>query len=144
MPNTPLNLYSHLFILPLLLVLITSLLSYFGGYQNPIERNLTGYAGSIFKTLVVAIGIMLGLLFFLKIEYISRFVILVFAVLELGTVFVIRVIYSNNFKEQVRGGKKMGIQIKRCVCLKKKISGIKRNDECNNGKQKVQPEKQTV
>ena len=101
-----LDFYSHIFILPLLLVLIISFLSYFGGYKNPIQKNLTGYAGSIIKTLIVSIGIILGLLFFLKIQYVSRFVILFFAILELITLFVIRVIYSNNFKEQVRSGKK--------------------------------------
>ena len=101
-----LDFYSHIFILPLLLVLIISFLSYFGGYKNPIQKNLAGYAGSIIKTLIVSIGIILGLLFFLKIQYVSRFVILFFAILELVTLFVIRVIYSNNFKEQVRSGKK--------------------------------------
>ena len=101
-----LDFYSHIFILPLLIVLIISLLSYFGGYKNPIQKNLTGYAASIIKTLIVSIGVILGLLFFLKIQYVSRFVILFFAILELVTLFVIRVIYSNNFKEQVKSGKK--------------------------------------
>lgn len=104
--NYPLNIYSHLFILPLLLVLVTSFLSYFGGYDNPAQRSLAGYTGSIIKALVLAIGIILALLFFLQIEYVSRFVILVFAFLELATLFIIRTIYSNNFNEQVKSGKK--------------------------------------
>ena len=42
-----LDFYSHLFILALLLVLISTLLSYFGGYENPVKRNLSGYAGAM-------------------------------------------------------------------------------------------------
>ena len=104
--SQPLHFYSHLFILPLLLVLVTSLLSYFGGYKNPTQISIPGYSGAIIKALVVSIGAIMGLLFFLKIEYVSRFVIITFMFLEFFTLLVLRFIYSNNFKNQIRNGTK--------------------------------------
>ena len=49
----PVDLFSHLFILPLLIVLITSFLTYFGAYGNPARTKLSNYFASIIKATVI-------------------------------------------------------------------------------------------
>ncbi|MBU1045483.1 MAG: sugar transferase [Candidatus Omnitrophica bacterium] len=101
-----LDFFSHLFLIPLILVFTTSFLSYFGGYKSPERTNLAGYSWSIFRAIVLTISALLAILFFLHIQYISRFVIFIFAFLELCTLLVIRTITLVYFKEQVKSGKK--------------------------------------
>jgi exopolysaccharide biosynthesis polyprenyl glycosylphosphotransferase len=103
----PLNFLSHIFILPLLLTFITGSLSYYGGYRRPSTTSLVSYAWSIFRAVAVSVGALLGLLFFLQIEYVSRFVILIFASMEFFVLLFIRLMIIRNFKEQVRSGKKI-------------------------------------
>lgn len=97
---------SHLFLLPLLLAFITSLLSYFGAYEGPNRKTITGYAWAISRATALAVVLLLTLLFFLKIEYVSRFVILIFALAEPMVLFIIRVFVTRNFKKQVKSGEK--------------------------------------
>ncbi|WP_245590126.1 sugar transferase [Desulfobulbus elongatus] len=101
----PLDLYSHVFLIPLLLALTISLLSYFGAYQGPNRKNYGAYFWAVAKTVFVTVATLLSLLFFLKIEYVSRFVILIFAVLELVVLSTIRGVAIRIFKDQVRSGK---------------------------------------
>ncbi len=102
----PLLFSSHIFVLPLLLVLITSTMTYFQGYQDPTQRKLSGYAWSIVRSIVLSVATLLVLLFFLQVEYVSRFVILLFAVIEILTLLLIRITAIANFKRQVKSGKK--------------------------------------
>ncbi|MFT5701033.1 MAG: exopolysaccharide biosynthesis polyprenyl glycosylphosphotransferase [Desulforhopalus sp.] len=106
-PTTPLHFSSHLFIIPLLLALVTSTLSYFGGYQSPFKTKLFGYCWSITQAIIVAVGILLVLLFFLRIQYVSRFVILLFASLELCVLVSFRAFVIAYYKKQVKSGAKM-------------------------------------
>ena len=103
----PLNFVSHLFILPLLIAFLIGSLSYFGGYRSPYNTSLIGYSWSILRAIVVAVGSLLVLLFFLQIEYVSRLVIVLFASLEFFVLLFIRLISIVYFKEQVRSGKKI-------------------------------------
>jgi exopolysaccharide biosynthesis polyprenyl glycosylphosphotransferase len=102
-----LDLYSHVFLIPLLLALVLSLLSYFGAYQGPQKTTLVSYGWAIFKTIVLTVSVLLSLLFFLKIEYVSRFVVLIFPVFELVVLFLIRAVALQYFKSQVKSGKKI-------------------------------------
>ena len=68
----PLHLSSHLFILPLILVLTTGALNYFGGYRSPYDTRFSGYLLSILKTIFVAVSILLALLFFALFKEIIR------------------------------------------------------------------------
>ncbi len=98
--------YSHVFLLPLLLVFITSFLSYFGGYRGPHQSTLPGYAWAISRAVLCTVSILLTLLFFLKIEYVSRFIILIFALVEPMVLLVIRAFALRYFKDQVESGEK--------------------------------------
>ncbi len=97
--------YSHLFIIPLLLALIIAFLTYFGAYESPRNTNIIGYAWAIFRGLSLAIGILLTLLFFLDIQYISRLVVLAFAAMEFFILVAIRVVVRSYFLGALTSGK---------------------------------------
>lgn len=98
---------SHIFILPLSLALILAPLSYFGGYDSPYSvRHLTIYLWAVARAVLLGGGILLALLFFLKIEYVSRMVILLFISFELCSLFTIRVWYFYYHKKMVKSGDK--------------------------------------
>jgi len=103
----PVDFYSHLFLIPLLLVLVVSSLSWFGGYRGPHETTLTSYAWSIVRSVVLSVGVILSLLFFFKIEYVSRFVILAFASAEFFVLIFIRIGIIRYFKNQVKSGRRV-------------------------------------
>jgi len=114
------DIYSHLFLVPLLLVLLLGSLSYFGGYRRPFEMTLFNYGWAILRSTAVAVGVLLSLLFFFEIQYVSRFVILIFAVFELFVLLAIRAVVIWNFKNSIEGGKKslrvliVGTQARAC------------------------------
>ncbi len=101
-----LSLYSHIFLLPLLLLFIISFLSYFGAYKGPHQATLPGYAWAITQAVLCSVGILLTLLFFLDIEYINRFVILFFALAEPLVLLIIRVFSIRYFHNQIKSGEK--------------------------------------
>ena len=104
-PQEYINFYSHLFLLPLLLALLIGFLSYFGAYQGPRYATIPGYAWAIFRGLVVSVGILLGLLFFLEIQYISRLVILFFSLIEFFVLLLIRITIKRYFSRSIKSGK---------------------------------------
>ena len=98
---------SHIFILPLSLALILMPLSYLGGYESPYKaRHLTIYLWAVARAVSLGGGILLALLFFLNIEYISRFVIILFIIFEVASLFIIRVWYFYYYKRLVKSGDK--------------------------------------
>ena len=99
------DLYSHLFLIPLLLSLTIGSLSWFGGYHGPHETTFAAYLWAICKAMFVTVGVLLALLFFLKIEYVSRFVVLIFAGLEFCVLVLNRACAIRYFKEQVKSGR---------------------------------------
>jgi len=100
------DIYSHLFLVPLLLVLLLGSLSYFGGYRGPYEMTLFKYGWAVLRSTAAAVGVLLSLLFLLEIQYVSRLVILIFAVFELFVLLAIRAWVIWNFKNSIESGKK--------------------------------------
>ncbi len=103
-PDGDINFFTHLFLLPLLLVLIIYFLSYFGAYELPRYTSSTKYVWAIFRGISLAIGILLALLFFLNIQYISRAVIFTFAGGEFFALVALRVAVKNYFSRSVISG----------------------------------------
>ena len=101
------DLYSHIFLLPLQLSIMLGLLSSFGGYRRPHLFTLAKYSWAIFRSDTIATGILLILLFFLQIHYVSRAVIVVFAVVEFFSLLGVRVYAVWDFKKTVRSGEKV-------------------------------------
>lgn len=99
------NLYSHIFLLPLLLALLINFLSYFGAYRGPRYCSLSYYAWALFRGLAISVGVLLALLFFLKIQYISRVVILIFSVVAFFFLFFVRIGVKRYFLRAIQSGK---------------------------------------
>jgi len=99
------GLYSHVLILPLLLALLIGFLTYFGAYRRPRYTDISEYAWAIFRTIFLAIGVLLGLLFFLDIQYVSRFVILTFSIVDFFVLLAIRIAVKKYFIRTVKNGK---------------------------------------
>jgi exopolysaccharide biosynthesis polyprenyl glycosylphosphotransferase len=104
-PDGEISLFTHFFLLPLLLVLVVSFLSYFGAYALPKYTSNVKYAWSVLRGVALAIGILLTLLFFFNIQYISRAVIFTFAGLEFLALFSIRIAVKNYFFRSVASGR---------------------------------------
>ena len=95
---------SHFFLLPLLLVLLVTFLSHFGAYALPRHTSVKLYVWAVFRGVCLAIAILLILLFFLNIQYVSRAVILAFAVVEFLALVAIRVAAKSYFNRAVESG----------------------------------------
>ncbi len=104
-PEENIELSSHLFLVPLLLTLLISFLSYFGAYKNPQVTSLISYSWAIFRSLLLTFGILLSLLFFLEIQYISRFVILIFAIADFFILLTIRFCVVQHFQRSMQNGR---------------------------------------
>jgi exopolysaccharide biosynthesis polyprenyl glycosylphosphotransferase len=105
LPETEsLSLFSHLFLVPLILVFTTTFLTYFGGYKSPEKTSMVGYSWSILRATVLTVFSLLAILFFLNIPYVSRLVIVVFAFLELSMLLISRVIIIAYFRKQIASG----------------------------------------
>lgn len=100
-----LDISSHIFLIPLILVFVTSFLAYFGGYKGPLKTNVVSYAWSIVRTLVLTVSLLLVLIFFLDIKYISRFVISLFALIEFLALLGLRIFAIQHFRNQLKNGK---------------------------------------
>ena len=105
LPEESGDLYSHLFIIPLLLALLIGFLSYFGAYDGPRYTSIVSYSWAILRAMILAIGVLLALLFFLNIQYVSRFVILAFSVADFAVLLVVRIIIKNYFIRSIKSGK---------------------------------------
>lgn len=103
-PDADVNFFTHLFLLPLILVLVASFLSYFGAYGLPRYTSNAKYAWAVFRGISLSIGILLTLIFFLHIQYISRAVILIFAGLDFIALVALRVAVKNYFSRSLQSG----------------------------------------
>ena len=98
------TLYSHISLLPMILALMLFHLSYFSAYCSPRRMRMIDYSLSVFKSVAASMTAILGIIFFMKINYISRFVIFnftgsVFVLLVLGRVFIV-----SYFRRSLRRG----------------------------------------
>lgn len=104
LPTENVDIYSHLFLIPLLLALLLFFLSYFGAYEHPRGSTIAAYIWAIFRGLSLTIGVLLTLLFFLNIQYVSRGVIIVFAFGEFGVLVLIRLVMKGYMQKSISSG----------------------------------------
>jgi exopolysaccharide biosynthesis polyprenyl glycosylphosphotransferase len=98
------DLYSHLFLIPLILALFILFLSHFKAYRSPRNTRLITYAWSLFRAVALTIGVLLTLLFFLDIQYVDRLGILLFSILSFIALFLIRAGSISYFKHSIKAG----------------------------------------
>ncbi len=97
--------YSHLFIIPLLLALLIGFLSYFGAYLGPRYTSIPKYAWAILRAMILSIGVLLALFFFLHIPHVSRFVLFTFSVSDFFVLLAIRITIKSYFVRAIKSGK---------------------------------------
>lgn len=105
-PSAEVDIFSHLFLIPLLLVLLLGCLSYFGGYRTPQGMSMVKYGWAICKSTILAVGVLLSLLFFLEIQYVSRLVMVIFAGAEFFVLLCVRLYVLWDFRTSLASGEK--------------------------------------
>lgn len=105
-PAKEVNFFSHLFLLPLVLFFIVGFFSYFDAYETPRSKTCLGYAWSVFRGIALTIGVILALLFFLKVEYVSRTVVVIFSGFEFLSIWGSRCCLRRYYIRSVKSGSK--------------------------------------
>jgi len=104
-PDETIDFFSHIAILPFLLALMILSLSYFDAYRPPRSASNFFYIVAIVKTMAVTLGLLFTVLFFLRIQYVSRMVILTFAGIAFIGLTGARMIALQNFRKAITQGK---------------------------------------
>jgi exopolysaccharide biosynthesis polyprenyl glycosylphosphotransferase len=102
--DDPADFLSHLALLPLVLAIWFFFLSYFGAYRGPRESSCFDYAWAIIKAVAAGLALLLTLLFLLKIQYVSRVIVVLFAVLNTIALFVVRLWVVRYFRASLKDG----------------------------------------
>ena len=95
---------SHVALLPFILALWIPSLAFFGGYDSPRITSRLGYSWAIGRAVTVGLAVLLTTLFFLKIQYVSRSVVVVFAALDFLVLVAIRLTVCAYFRRALRRG----------------------------------------
>lgn len=104
-PGEEIDFLSHVALIPLILAVLTYFLASFNAYTSPRTHNLFDYGWGILNSVVLGLGLVLTLLFFLKIQYISRGVIMIFALLELWALGMVRFGVVWRFRQSLHKGR---------------------------------------
>ena len=104
-PLDQVNIISYIAILPSLLTLLILSLSYFDAYRSPRLASKYFYVASIIKSMAITLGLLLVAIFFLKIQYVSRLVIFVYAGISVVGMIGARLVLLRYFRRAVSSGK---------------------------------------
>src|SRR5262245_50639788 len=102
--DEPLNLASHLAFLPLILSLSFFFLTFFGAYRSPRMTSRVQFAWAVTRAVGAGLAALLTVLFLLKIQYVSRGVIVIFAALDLLVLSGVRLGVVWYFRRSLRRG----------------------------------------
>jgi exopolysaccharide biosynthesis polyprenyl glycosylphosphotransferase len=106
----------HFALLPLIWVPLLYSLSVFGAYRGLRVISIPSYAWKVVKAMAISLAVLLGMLFLLKMTFVSRQVILTFAVMNLVMLVAVRAgLIWWYFRHSVQRGEN---------CLKVLIIGI--------------------
>lgn len=102
--ESPSDFFSHIALLPLIIAVWNPLLGAFGAYGSPRTTSRFDYGWAVFKAVTTGLVALIVLLFMLKIQYVSRIVVIVFAVLDLIALIGIRLWAAWYFRKSLRKG----------------------------------------
>ncbi len=102
--SDPTDLLSHVAFLPFILALWTFFLAFFGAYQSPRVASRLKYAWAVARAVVTGLASLLAILFLLKIQYVSRAVVVIFAALDFLALLAIRLGVIWYFQRSLRRG----------------------------------------
>ncbi len=105
LPLDAVDSFSNLAILPFIIAILMLSLSYFDAYRNMRSSSNFFYIASIIKTMAATLGLLFFVLFFLNIHYVSRLVILTFAIIDLIGMIGARIILLRKFRKAIAEGK---------------------------------------
>jgi exopolysaccharide biosynthesis polyprenyl glycosylphosphotransferase len=94
--------FSHVAFLPLMVAFLLYFLTYFGAYQSPRLASKFVYGWAVARSVVTSFILLFTLIFLLRIQYVSRAVIITFAGLDLVFLTVARLIALGNFRRSIR------------------------------------------
>lgn len=98
------DLFTHIFLIPLFLACITGFLMYFGGYRSPHNTTLSMYAWSILRALALTLGVVLSCLFILRIHNASRLIVFSFIGAEVFSLLAIRAFIIHYYTHSIAKG----------------------------------------
>lgn len=103
-PLDQVDIISYIAILPSLLTLLILSLSYFDSYRSPRLASKYFYIASITKAMAITLGFLLVGVFFLKIQYVSRLVIFIYAGISMTGMICARLVLLRYFRRAVSSG----------------------------------------
>jgi exopolysaccharide biosynthesis polyprenyl glycosylphosphotransferase len=81
------------------------LLFFFGAYRSPRTTELFDYGLAILKAVGAGLGVLLAALFFLKLHFVSRAVVLIFVLLDLWALGMVRFVTVTRFRRSLHSGR---------------------------------------
>ena len=102
--DDPADFLSHAALLPLVLATWSFFLFYFGAYRNPRESSRLDYAWAVGRAVAAGLVALLTILFLVKIKYVSRAIVLMFAGLDILGLLLIRFWFVWYFRRSLRNG----------------------------------------
>jgi exopolysaccharide biosynthesis polyprenyl glycosylphosphotransferase len=102
--DEPIHLLSHLAFLPLILSLWVFFLAFFGAYGSPRTASALTYTWAVARGVATGLACLLTILFLLRIQYVSRAVVMIFAPLDLVALVSVRLGIVWYFRRSLRQG----------------------------------------
>jgi exopolysaccharide biosynthesis polyprenyl glycosylphosphotransferase len=103
-PGRAEGILSHLALLPLIFLLLSYFLDRFGANAPPRGASRFDYAWSVLRAVVTSVAILIFLLFLLKVRYVSRSVVVTFAMLSVVGLTAVRLFTLAWFRKTVLRG----------------------------------------
>ena len=104
MGGNPADLLSHVALLPLIITFWIFFLTLFGAYQSPRTTSLFEYGWAVISGVAVGVALLLSLLFLLRIHYVSRAIVVAFAVLDSFILIGVRIGIVWYFRRSLQRG----------------------------------------
>jgi exopolysaccharide biosynthesis polyprenyl glycosylphosphotransferase len=105
LPVSSADFLSHLALLPLIITFWIFFLTLFGAYRSPRVTSLFEYGWAVIRGVAVGVALLLTLLFLLKIQYVSRAVVVAFSILDALFLIGVRIGMVWYFRRSLQRGK---------------------------------------
>ncbi|MBP7568871.1 MAG: sugar transferase [Acidobacteria bacterium] len=100
------SLFAHVSLVPLLLMFLLYSLVYFGAYDTPRMASKFTYGWAVLRSVAASFLLLMTVLFLLKLQYVSRIVMVTFAVFDLVLLTGARLFGLAYFRRALRQGEK--------------------------------------
>lgn len=104
--DDPVDTLSHIALLPFILALWMLFLALFGAYRSPRNTSRLAYTWAIAQAVAVGLATLVTILFVMKIQYVSRAVMVIFAALDFLALVGIRLGVVWYFQRSLRQGER--------------------------------------